>query len=156
MQQLGSPEVECVAFATPPIVTKVLVGVVCRTQTLLSHCPPLASRLGVEYRRGQPSMPMVVPARCFWLQNWSQLHPTSSNCWLVQDLALGCQDYITTVVYQHDVIPRASLAGFEALRQEMLATQWEDNLTADVSTLSSFIHSHLEGLFMACRAFYQV
>ena len=27
MQQLGSPEVECVAFATPPIVTKVPLGV---------------------------------------------------------------------------------------------------------------------------------
>ena len=80
-------------------------------------------------------MTMVVPARCSLLQNWSQLHPTSSKCWLLQDLALGCQDYITTVVYQHDVIPRASLAGFEALRQEMLATQWEENLTADVSSL---------------------
>lgn len=57
------------------------------------------------------------------------------HCWLLQDLALGCQEYITTVVYQHDVIPRASLAGFEALRQEMLATQWEENLTADVSCL---------------------
>ena len=39
------------------------------------------------------------------------------------------------MVYQHDVIPRASLAGFEALRQEMLATQWEENLTADVTSL---------------------
>ena len=51
---------------------------------------------------------------------------------LLQELALGCQDYITTVVYQHDVIPRASLAGFEALRQEMVATQWEESLTAEV------------------------
>jgi hypothetical protein len=56
---------------------------------------------------------------------------------LLQDLALGCQDYITTVVYQHDVIPRASLAGFEALRQEMLATQWEESLTAEVCSVLS-------------------
>lgn len=36
------------------------------------------------------------------------------------------------MVYQHDVIPRASLAGFEALRREMIETQWEENLTAEV------------------------
>ena len=48
-----------------------------------------------------------------------------------QSLATSC-DYVTTVVYQHDVIPRASLASFEALRREMLATQWEDNLTSEV------------------------
>lgn len=51
-----------------------------------------------------------------------------------QELAVGCGEYVTTVVYQHDVIPRASLAGFEALRQEMLSTDWEENLTAEVRT----------------------
>ena len=42
MQQLGSPEVECVAFATPPIVTKVLLGVWSagpkRSRRTVRHC----------------------------------------------------------------------------------------------------------------------
>lgn len=66
----------------------------------------------------------------------------------MQELALGCSRYITTVVYQHDVIPRASLAGFEALRREMLATQWEENLTAEVSSVKNNNNNNNKGSFI--------
>ena len=38
-----------------------------------------------------------------------------------------------TTALQHDVIPRASLASFEALRREMLDSNWEDELTSEVA-----------------------
>ncbi len=47
-------------------------------------------------------------------------------------LAVAACAYIQSVVYQHDVVPRASLAGFEQLRQEMIDTQWEQKIQSDV------------------------
>ena len=69
-ERLGARGVSCVAFATPPVVTRALAVEAC--------------------------------------------------------------GYIQSVVYHHDVVPRASLAGFEGLRQEMLATQWEQRLQTEV------------------------
>eukprot|EP00891_Asterochloris_glomerata_P009711 jgi/Astpho2/9711/Aster-x0409 len=45
-----------------------------------------------------------------------------------EENALRCRDYITTVVCQHDVIPRSCLATFEDLRKEIAASNWEDQL----------------------------
>ncbi len=89
-----------------------------------------------------PSWPQKGPT-CRFLQPVSlispqppqlRIHPQCLPSW-PQALATKC-DYVTTVVHHHDVVPRASLASFEALRQEMLETQWEDNLTADVRSFS--------------------
>lgn len=50
---------------------------------------------------------------------------------LTRDLALSCSSYVQSVVNRHDVVPRASLASFERLRQEMLATRWEDRFHSE-------------------------
>lgn len=47
-------------------------------------------------------------------------------------LAVGCSAFVQSVVHRHDVVPRASLASFERLRQEMLATRWEDRMQSEV------------------------
>lgn len=50
---------------------------------------------------------------------------------LTRDLAISCSSYVQSVVNRHDVVPRASLASFERLRQEMLATRWEDRFHSE-------------------------
>lgn len=47
-------------------------------------------------------------------------------------LAVAPCDYIQSVVYHHDVVPRASLANFERLRQEMLSQNWESIVENEV------------------------
>eukprot|EP00850_Spirogloea_muscicola_P007678 SM000039S14508 [mRNA] locus=s39:524519:526466:+ [translate_table: standard] len=43
---------------------------------------------------------------------------------LSRDLAIGCSGFVTTVVLQDDVIPRASVAAIDQLRTEILLTDW--------------------------------
>jgi hypothetical protein len=47
-------------------------------------------------------------------------------------LAHATQDYITTCVLDHDVVSRASLANFEQLRLEVLASGWWNSLVDPV------------------------
>lgn len=49
-------------------------------------------------------------------------------------LAVSCSSYVQSVVHRHDVVPRASLASFERLRQEMLATRWEDRIQSELKS----------------------
>ena len=56
-----------------------------------------------------------------------------------KDAALDCRGFVTSVVCQDDVVPRASLANFEDLRKEVIATNWSEKLKAEVRR--------------ACRAF---
>ena len=46
------------------------------------------------------------------------------------ELALGCCGYITSVVCQDDLVPRASLANFEDLRKEITACNWAGKVRA--------------------------
>ncbi|KAK9817785.1 hypothetical protein WJX72_002124 [[Myrmecia] bisecta] len=51
---------------------------------------------------------------------------------VTRELALAAQDYITTVVCQHDVIARACMATFEDIRQEVAKINWADDLKDQV------------------------
>ena len=62
-----------------------------------------------------------------------------------KDLAMECSDYITSVVCQDDLVPRASLANFEDLRKEIISCNWEKELKIQVRfrNCSSIPKSHL-------------
>jgi len=53
-------------------------------------------------------------------------------------LAVAPCDYIQSVVYHHDVVPRASLANFEQLRQEMLSQNWESMIETELKSNKAF------------------
>lgn len=49
-----------------------------------------------------------------------------------RDAATHCSGYVTGVVCQDDLVPRASLANFEDLRKEIIACNWSEKLKSEV------------------------
>ena len=47
---------------------------------------------------------------------------------LTRELADGCADYVTSVVLQHDVVPRFSIHNVFEMKKEMDDTKWGDVL----------------------------
>ncbi|KAK9850115.1 hypothetical protein WJX84_010104, partial [Apatococcus fuscideae] len=51
---------------------------------------------------------------------------------LTSDLARSCSGHTTSIISQHDMVPRTSLSSLEELRKEILATKWPDQLRDQV------------------------
>lgn len=57
---------------------------------------------------------------------------------LTKELAEGCADYITTVVLQHDIVPRFSIHNVFEMKKEMDATKWGDILADKIKDWCAF------------------
>ena len=64
-----------------------------------------------------------------------------------REAATRCSGYVTGVVCQDDLVPRASLANFEDLRKEIIACNWAEKLKAEVRAPLR-VYPHLATLIM--------
>ncbi|KAK9824902.1 hypothetical protein WJX74_004800 [Apatococcus lobatus] len=77
------------------------------------------------------NMPPDVPD---WKPHLSSISCIAFACppVLTSHLARSCTDHTTSIISQHDAVPRTSLASLEELRKEILATKWPDQLRDQV------------------------